>query len=211
MARRTPEEEFQRIAGRLGDKAPRVVEAVRRAFRKDGFRWKGAVKRRVQGKPNLDGPSKRSTLASRRGNAGLAGGFYAIVSGNTLENLQLQKGNTQVHAVTHEFGATITPKRAKYLTIPLRDAMTPGGVPRRAGARDWPNTFVYQAPSGQLFIAQGADEFDGDTDALILLYMLKRKVTIPARLGMRKVNEDQAPQRLKDLQAEVGKALLDDR
>lgn len=45
------------------------------------------------------------------------------------------------YAAAQEFGATIRPKKGKYLTVPLAAAKTAAGV-ARGGARDYPNTFI---------------------------------------------------------------------
>ena len=75
------------------------------------------------------------------------------------------------YARVHEYGATITPKRSRYLTIPLDAAKTGAGV-MRAPARAWPNTHVRRSRSGKLIIfgAQGQP-----------LFLLVNRVTIPAR------------------------------
>ncbi len=80
---------------------------------------------------------------------------------------------------------TIRPKRSQFLTIPMPDALTPSGRPKggKRLARQWDDTFVYQSPKGQLFIAQGEDGEAGDD--LSLLFMLRRKVDLAPRLGMR--------------------------
>lgn len=80
-------------------------------------------------------------------------------------------------ATVHERGATITPKRARWLTIPLPPALTAQGVPKRPSARDWQNTFVIKSKKGNLLIVQkvGKD--------IVPLYVLKKKVVIPKRLA----------------------------
>lgn len=79
-----------------------------------------------------------------------------------------------------EYGATIRAKRAKFLTIPLPDAMNSQGVPLKRRARDWQNTFIMKSKRGNLLIFQkrGAD--------IVPLYVLKKSVRIPKRLGMKK-------------------------
>lgn len=80
-------------------------------------------------------------------------------------------------ATVHERGATITPKRAKYLTIPLPPALTASGVPKKLSAREWQNTFVLKSKKGNLLIVQKVGK------ELVPLYVLKKKVTIPKRLA----------------------------
>jgi len=81
------------------------------------------------------------------------------------------------YAEIHETGGVITPKHAKYLTIPLKAALTPAGVPKRGSARDWQNTCVGKSKAGDLIIFQ---KTGAKGSRLIPLYGLKKSVTIPA-------------------------------
>lgn len=78
----------------------------------------------------------------------------------------------------HETGATVTAKSAKYLAIPLRDALDSRGVPLKKGPREWTNTFIKESKRGNLiiFMRQGRK--------IVPLYLLKRSVTIRPRLGL---------------------------
>lgn len=78
-----------------------------------------------------------------------------------------------------EYGGTITAKRSKYLTIPLRAALTAAGAPKRPDARSWDDAFILKARNGKLFIARRAGK------ALQLLYRLQESVRLPARFGFR--------------------------
>lgn len=78
----------------------------------------------------------------------------------------------------HETGGTITPKRSKYLTIPLPAALDKRGMPIHSSARDWPNTFVQRSKRGNLLI------FQKRGTQIVPLYVLKSSVFLPARLGM---------------------------
>lgn len=80
-----------------------------------------------------------------------------------------------VYGPIHEFGGVITPKRAQWLTIPLPAAMTPAGVPR-GRARDFPDTFIAKSQEGDLVIFQRKAD-----DEVTPLFVLRKKVTIPAR------------------------------
>lgn len=86
----------------------------------------------------------------------------------------------------HEFGATIFAKRAEYLTIPL-DAALKGGRKVHRTSRGWKNTFVFRSKAGNLIIAQKNGR------RLVPLYVLKRSVRIPPRLGLRQSIADQVP------------------
>lgn len=100
------------------------------------------------------------------------------VSGTTFDTIQGTIGG-DFPAQVHEFGATITPKKSKYLTIPLPAALDARGVPLKKSARDWENTFVARSKAGNLII------FQRRLSQIIPLYVLKTSVTIPPRLGLR--------------------------
>lgn len=76
----------------------------------------------------------------------------------------------------HEKGATIRAKRVQFLTIPLPAALDSRGVPLRASAREWDNTFVQRSKRGNLLIFQKRGA------SLVPLFLLKREVTLPPRL-----------------------------
>lgn len=84
------------------------------------------------------------------------------------------------YLVPHEFGATITPRRRQWLTIPLRAALGPNGVPIHRRARDWADTFIRRSRYGhqRLIIYQQR----GST--IVPLYLLAKRVVIKPRLHM---------------------------
>jgi len=98
-------------------------------------------------------------------------------SGAIASNLEVSFTLTGIASV-HERGATIRPKRAKYLTVPLPPALTGRGLPKKPSARDWKNTFVLKSKKGNLLIVQKKGK-----NELTPLYVLKKSVTIPKRLG----------------------------
>lgn len=84
---------------------------------------------------------------------------------------------TQVpYAKIHEFGGEIRPTKQQALTIPLPAAKTASGA-LKAPAREWGNTFIVKTKNGEAIIAQK------NGNSLIPLFALKKKVTIPPRLG----------------------------
>lgn len=88
----------------------------------------------------------------------------------------------------HETGATVRARNSKYLTIPLPAALDSRGLPLRARARDWDNTFVARSKRGNLII------FRRNTGGTITpLYVLKTEVTIPPRLGLGKAFHEMVP------------------
>ncbi len=73
----------------------------------------------------------------------------------------------------HELGGTIRPVKRKWLTIPLKAAMTETKM-SRGPARSFENTF-FQTVGGKLFLFQKMGK------ALIPLFLLVKEVTLPPR------------------------------
>lgn len=90
-----------------------------------------------------------------------------------------QIGSPLIYASTQEFGATITPKRAKWLTVPLPAALDSRGIMKLPKARDYPRTFVQRSRKGNLIIFQKRGK-----RKIVPLFVLKKSVTIPPRLNM---------------------------
>jgi phage gpG-like protein len=105
-------------------------------------------------------------------------------------------GRGAPYAKIHETGGTITPRRRQFLTVPLRNALTAAGVTRQAAklergssgfrtrgtvpgaaSRD---TFIFSAVGGRRLIA-----VERKGGGVLPLYILRKRVTIPARLGFR--------------------------
>lgn len=59
--------------------------------------------------------TSRSILRSRRGNAGLMGSITFDVP----DRRTVRVGSNKIYAAVHQFGATITPKRGRFLTFRL--------------------------------------------------------------------------------------------
>lgn len=119
------------------------------------------------------------TLRTRSAN--LVRAFKAEVGGTDIYSLSMRAGTLHQglpYAWVQEFGGNITPKRAKWLTVPLEPALTPAGVLRKP-AREWPDTFVKFAPGGMRgLILQKRD--DGPP---VALFALVKRVMIAGRLG----------------------------
>ena len=102
----------------------------------------------------------------------------------------------------HERGGTIRPRRARYLTIPLPAALDSRGVALRARARDWPDTFIATSRRGNLIIFQRRGRKE-----VVPLYVLKKSVRIPPRLGLTRTLMMHRPQLLEDLRDRIRTAL----
>jgi hypothetical protein len=92
----------------------------------------------------------------------------------------------------------ITPKRAKYLTIPLEAAMTPSGVAKGSALNGpWGDTFIAKSKRGNLIIFGRMKMYQSVKvkgtkvrgvsirkmgNKIVPLFLLKKSVTIPARI-----------------------------
>jgi hypothetical protein len=88
----------------------------------------------------------------------------------------------------HELGGVITPRRSRYLAIPLDNALNFQGVPLRPGPRFWKDTFVRKSRKGNLIIFQKRGP-----GKIVPLYLLKKRVRIPARLGLQATLDTAVP------------------
>lgn len=96
---------------------------------------------------------------------------------------------TAHYVFTQEFGATIKPKRAKALTIPMPDNLTAAGRVRFKSARETEGVFLLKTPKGAFLVRKKASG-----EGLDFLWVLKKRVTIPARLGFRSTFEAKSMQ-----------------
>lgn len=127
--------------------------------------------------PYPGGTSSKS-LSRRSGRGVTAIKNAATVFGGTTINSVYAELRLPREVAVHEHGAVITPKRAKYLTIPLDAALNSNGTPKKRSARMWSNTFVGTSKKGNLLI------FQKTAGGIIPLYALKKSVKIPPRLGL---------------------------
>ena len=82
------------------------------------------------------------------------------------------------YAPTHEFGATLTPKRSKFLTIPVKKELkTKAGAQRYPSARSVPGLTYAQTLKGQPVLLH---QLTGE-----VWYVLRQKVEIEERPFMR--------------------------
>lgn len=104
-------------------------------------------------------------------------------------------GRGAPYAAAHEFGATIRPRRRKFLTVPLSAARMPAGATRQAarlvrGGRGWQTASRVPgaADTGTFIYGKGDRKFIGverKGGGVLPLYVLKKSVRIPERLGFR--------------------------
>lgn len=119
---------------------------------------------------------------------------------------------TAPYARLQEKGGTIVPKRAKALTIPMPDNLTPSGQARFPRAKGMQGVFLLKTKKGAFLVRKSAgfDPFGGSGQKqLEFLWMLKKKVTIPPRLRFVATWESTSFERWRTakLNARVAKAL----
>ena len=148
------------------------------------------------------GGTTENTLSKRSGALTNAIVGSVRVSGETFATVEGQIGAPGIpYARIQETGGTITPKKAKYLCIPLPAALTSNGLPIQSSPRDWPNTWIAESKAGNLII------FQRRGTSVVPLYVLKSSVTIPPRLGMRKTLDAGLPYFVERAADEMVKAI----
>lgn len=108
-----------------------------------------------------------------------------VTSDKTGASLTVTVGKGLKYTNLQEKGGKITAKNAKFLAIPLDDPLVRNnrGQQRYKSPRDVPGKlFVVESERGALFLAR-----DDGRRGLKLLYILKKSVVIPARLGAKAV------------------------
>jgi hypothetical protein len=161
---RTMGRDLDRSAPVLSRELKTFLEGVAEAMaRRHGTAWPG-------------GTSDR-TLSRRSG--GLIASIKQSVTVRSQRLADIEGGiGGAFYLRTHEYGATIRPKKAKYLAIPLPEALNANGTPKLASPRLWKNTFVKQSKNGNLLIFQKRGRL------IVPLYVLKKEVKIRPRLGL---------------------------
>jgi len=165
MTSRVDDAQFQRA---LKEKPEKLFAEWRREFGGllADFDARMQVKR-LRGRPGVYTRSGR-----------LRGSFHHAVRGASLNQLVGLYFTNLVYAPVQERGATISARRARYLTIPLDAAKTPAGV-ARGPARSFPNTFFLRSSRGNLLLMQRRPG-----QKAVPLFLLKRSVKVPPRLGL---------------------------
>lgn len=166
----------------------------------------------------------RANLHNRRGAAGLSGAFEAERAG-TDDDPSIVIYTRSPYARIQEYGGTVRPKTAKYLTIPLAAARTAAGV-TRGSARNWIGaTFGRSRRGGFTMFAQGkqvmrsrrrgGSTFEYQTTTTYLrgapIFLLRKQVTIPARFGLIANWNSEADKRKQILVRSIDKAVRDAR
>ena len=173
----TPSKQIQKAADKL---SPRTRKKIGGLAAREMRRYLASVAATLaerHGVPWQRGQGRQVNLTKRSGRGiGSLKNILITQRGESVTgNIRLNK-----YMAVHEHGAIIKAKRAKYLTIPLDAALNDNGTPKKRSAREWQNTLVSRSKRGNLIIFQKRGR------RVVPLYVLKEKVRIPARLGLRK-------------------------
>lgn len=162
------------------ERTGRIVENAAPVLR-ESFKWyldnvaKAMASRHATPWP---GGTTKDTLSSRSGALVKSIVDSVNVEGEGLATIRGSIGGNR-YARIQEYGGTVVPKKAKYLAIPLPAALDSRGVPIKLSPRQWDNTFISKSKAGNLII------FRREGKKVTPLYVLKDKVYIPPRLGLR--------------------------
>ena len=184
-------------------KAPAAMAAAaRRGLVDAGNQWRNKmVLDRFQ--PFQSNRNDGDTLQSRTGFLKRSLGTRTV--GSTLNDLGLEVFSAGIrYARIQEYGGEVRPVSAKYLTIPLDAALGKRGIPKRNSIRDYAKDggFFYVSKKGNLLFVLSKETGRGSNrkTELVPLYVLKKRVKIPPRFGMRLTFDQLAAARRKILQ-----------
>lgn len=109
-------------------------------------------------------------------------------------------GTNMEYAAINEYGGTIRPKKSKWLTVPLKDALTAKGV-ARGKPRDFKDTFFAMSKNGNL-IMFGKSMVGG---SVVPLFALKKEVKISKKPFMKPGLEEKAGDIIKFFSEDIQK------
>lgn len=183
-----------RFAAAMRRTPERLAKEISVAFDQHAFIFEGYARARLfAGRPHLIG---------RTGRLAKTIGHVTAKNPTKINDVHVRifaGGHDAIYGRIQEFGGVIRPVRAKYLTIPIADNLTAGGVPRYKSARELfeqrgEDLVIFRSKAGNLLIGliEGRDrgiQFEGGLatgktgGTLKLLWVLKKSVKIPARFG----------------------------
>ncbi len=163
------------------DKAPeRLFAEVTKRLKKRAqeFLFRILRRERLSGRPGLNSPSGR-----------LAGSFDLVDEGDDLKSWRMVEFSTSKYAAIHEHGGVITPRGSKYLAVPL-DAAKAAGGDVRGSPRSFTDTFFATSKAGNLILFRNTGrkrpkdlQPEQPDPSIEPLFVMKKEVRIPARLG----------------------------
>ena len=157
----------------------------------------------------------RTALKRRTGT--LAKSLKTAISGDTIDNLEAYVYSDVIYSDTQEYGATITAKNAykgvpggPYLNIPLPANKTPAGVQKLSAFQVFQRggTIMKSRHNNYLIveISKGRGANKGKT-IVKPMFVLKKEVKIPPRLGIRQAIENEMPNMLDNIRNAISMAI----
>lgn len=189
---------------------PKTLDLLYRYFSREAQYIAGQiVKTKLSGKPvgRRTGTLARSVIGQAERLNGLPAFRVGVLRGPALS-----------YAATLEYGATIRPKNARALAIPMNEATTPAGVDKFGGPRGYPGELRFLPfRRGGIAVGKLVDELDARTFEsqgispyqLDALYLLVKKVVIKPRFYLRDGVKEQLPTFLKRMSQFLAGALID--
>lgn len=164
-------------ADRLIDKLKRIginspEKVLHRSFLDAALLVEGKLKSNISG----------SMLKVRSGRLRSSIGSMVTSSGDSIKatiGSGVRSGERVEYANIHETGGTITPKKGRYLTIPIGDARTPAGVTRFSARALMTGQTNYTGSFIRKHLIYGTSG-TGKNRRITPLFALKPSVTIPA-------------------------------
>lgn len=189
--------QWDKLSKKLRALSPVARDSItRKAFTDLTLETEGQLKQSLSG----------AILRVRSGRLRSSIGSIVIGQGKDLVGMVgsgIRQGGRVSYANIHETGGTITPKNSKYLAIPLSAALTPAGVLKKK-PREYNNTFVMKSKNGNLIIAQ---KRGSRMSRIVALFVLKKKVEIPARHYMSRTAEEVSPRALEIMNRSIERGL----
>lgn len=177
---------------------------MRRAYSRIGQEWQNRMSARLRANA-YRGPEKRPLIGNRSSTLAGSLGFIANPQLTDGANVRLDDVELRVrsdmagpynYAIAHEYGATIRPRNAKMLAVPLPAALTGSGVLKKPPRAYGDALFFFRGkkidPSTgkrRAFLARRIGK--GKNARLELLFVLKDSVRLPSgRLMFRETATD---------------------
>ncbi len=169
-----------------------MASTARQELVRGGFRFQ-----RTMQITRLSGPTTPASLSVRTGALRRSIRHEVVQTGRYAYTLIGVIGQGVPYARIHEFGGTIEPKKAKHLAIPLqRGAKTAFGPSAYPGKL----TFI-KSKAGNKLLAEVTGR--GTRRRIKPVFVLKKQVVVPARLGFRQTFQQEAQVTLVNIQQKL--------
>jgi hypothetical protein len=154
-----------------------IFSGLLRFFGREGLKAAGYIT-----KEHLSGQMLRRRTGSL---ARSVTGLGITRNGAPAMRVGVLRGPALAYAWLQEEGGVIKPKKAKALAVPVNEALTPAGVPRKRGPREYKNLmFVRFRPGrnviGGLFDKTEMEKADNDLSKVKAYFLLLKEAKIPA-------------------------------